>query len=100
MSGVVLRVFYLECEVMIVVIKNPRVTATATLQLEDQTEVSVTVERDASQASVLDSIQTAVRAEAERLASIGKQMTIPSDEDLVEALRVFTKLMATPLTVS
>jgi len=79
-----------------VTIINPRLTATADLQLEDGITIPVTVPRDASELQVINEVRSQVQAESIRRSALGQPIRIPTDEELVPALGVFYRLAGTP----
>lgn len=84
----------------VITIQNPRVSASADLQLEDGTLLTVTVPRDASELQILTEVRNQVQAESARRSATGQAgIRIPTDEELVPALAVFGRLAGTPRTV-
>lgn len=81
---------------MVVTITNPRVTCSADLQLADGAVLSVTVPRDASELQILSEVRSQLNAESQRRSATGQPFRIPTDEELVPALAVFSRMSGTP----
>jgi hypothetical protein len=77
-------------------ISNPRVTASADIQLDGGPVVQVTVPRDANELGIRSALKAQVQAaaDAQALAS-GQPARLITDDDLVPALAVFARLSAT-----
>jgi len=85
---------------MTVVIKNPRVTATADLHLENDVVLPVTVPRSANREDILLAVRNQVQAESLRRAAVGDPtLAVPTDEQLVTALAAFNSLVDQPFNL-
>lgn len=85
---------------MKVTLRNPRITASVDIELEDGTKITTTVARDASQEVIVGAIQTEVRAEsAKRVAEGAAPIVVPTEADLVPALAALRQLQDQPFEV-
>lgn len=76
-----------------VTITNPRLTATADLQLQDGVKISVSFERSDSELQVLQRVKDEItKASAVRVAAGEPELMIPKDEDLVPVLGILNRM--------
>lgn len=76
-----------------VIIRNPRLTATAEIELEGGQLCSVTFERESSELQVLQRVRDEVaNASAVAVAAGRDPIPTPTDEDLVPVLAVLNRL--------
>lgn len=78
-------------------VKNPRLTATAEIEVEGGQLCSVTFERESSELQIIQRIKDEIaNASKVAVASGGPAIPIPTDEELVPALAALRRLAESP----